>query len=269
MLSLGSSIIYLSLVLLILSSLSNGSDKALNKRSKRDKSSNDMVMHDAMKKHMKNMLKMGKNPPEHLEATMMRAMEKARFRDARRQAMELHTDIRGFYHTSAWQTHWKDVVTEQLQMLDGTNQSTPSLLRLVDQLYTVIASSNNNYKDMHDHIDSLNLKHRKRLTIVYNATIDRTAFREAKKEEQDKLRKRVETDLISAGEYATIMALHDHCKQKSAEGQRAYVFYFHNKGGCCPKSSPSPVSDWRDEMNAFILEFPSICLRALNEGYST
>ena len=28
----------------------------------------------------------------------------------------------------------------------------------------------------------------------------------------------------------------------------------------------SPVSDWRDEMNAFNLEFPSICLRAMNQG---
>ena len=53
-------------------------------------------------------------------------------------------------------------------------------------------------------------------------------------------------------------------KQKTKKN--SYVYYFHNKGACCPNG---PIADWRDSMNAWILEFPSICLRALSRGYST
>lgn len=149
------------------------------------------------------------------------------------------------------------------------NSSTPSLLRSTDELHVVIADSKGNFGAMHQHIDSLNLRFRKRLHIVYNATIDRKAYRDANADKQALLRKRQAAELISAGEYASITALHNYCTAKVKEGTRAYVYYFHNKGGCCPKYPPSPVSDWRDEMNAFALEFPSICMRALNEGYST
>jgi len=53
--------------------------------------------------------------------------------------------------------------------------------------------------------------------------------------------------------------------------------YIHNnnnsKSGCCYKDFGSkeknPRASWREEMNAFNIEFPSICLRALLEGYNT
>lgn len=52
--------------------------------------------------------------------------------------------------------------------------------------------------------------------------------------------------------------------------KKAIVFYFHNKGSCCLKTKetmrdPNPVVTWREVMNAFILEFPSICLRAIGQ----
>jgi hypothetical protein len=161
------------------------------------------------------------------------------------------------------------VVTEQLHIIDGSNGSFPSLLRLAKQLQIVIADSNNGYSAMHDHINSLNLRFKKRLNIVYNATVSRTAYRDANEKDKLKLRTRTVDENLSAGEYSSIMSLHEHCRRRVSEGRRAYVFYFHNKGGCCSKTPGNPVSDWRDEMNAFNLEFPSICLRAMNEGYST
>jgi len=46
-----------------------------------------------------------------------------------------------------------------------------------------------------------------------------------------------------------------------------------SKSGCCYKDFGSkeknPRASWREEMNAFNIEFPSICLRALLEGYNT
>ena len=46
-------------------------------------------------------------------------------------------------------------------------------------------------------------------------------------------------------------------------------------GGCCVrKSEPSKeghkraVASWREVMNTFNIEFPSICLRAMLDGYS-
>jgi hypothetical protein len=56
--------------------------------------------------------------------------------------------------------------------------------------------------------------------------------------------------------------IHNHKKKK------ALVYYFHLKGSCCWKDSkrykkPNPSARWREYMNAFNLEFPSICLRAL------
>lgn len=201
--------------------------------------------------------------------TVLRRLERQRFREARKRTIELGAEIRGFYHTSAWQKHWREVVTEQLRMIDGYNQSTPSLLRLADSLHVTIADSNGDFMTMQSHILSLDLRFRKRIRFVHNATIPRATYREANEAKKAALRAREASERISEGEFATVMALHQYCRQRVKEGKRAYIFYFHNKGGCCPKTPPSPVSDWRDEMNAFNLEFPSICLRALNDGYST
>lgn len=113
------------------------------------------------------------------------------------------------------------------------------------------------------------MRYRKKVHFIRNNTVGRTDYRDASAAGKQELRERTAKELLSAGEYASITALHSYCKEQTRLGNRAYVFYFHNKGACCPKIPPSPVSDWRDEMNAFILEFPSICLRAMNDGFST
>ena len=80
---------------------------------------------------------------------------------------------------------------------------------------------------------------------------------------------------ISEGESSTIMSLHNYCKKEVKEGRSSYVFYMHSKGGCCVRGKKKvsynvePVASWREGMNTFNVEFPSICLRALNLGYST
>jgi len=52
------------------------------------------------------------------------------------------------------------------------------------------------------------------------------------------------------------------------------VFSPTGKSGCCYKDpfgpkEKMPRASWREEMNAFTIEFPSICLRALLKGYNT
>jgi hypothetical protein len=117
--------------------------------------------------------------------------ERQRFKEAKRRATELGTEIRGFYHTSAWQGHWRDIVTEQLQMIDGHNFSSPSLLKAVDQLQVVIADSNKDFATMENHIKSLNLRFRKKIKFLHNATVERAAFKEANQTEKAKLMERV------------------------------------------------------------------------------
>jgi hypothetical protein len=65
--------------------------------------------------------------------------------------------------------------------------------------------------------------------------------------------------------------LHEYCINEKKNKRKAFVYYIHNKGSCCTrKSEPSRnIVSWRESMNAFSIEFPSICLRALMDGYST
>lgn len=80
---------------------------------------------------------------------------------------------------------------------------------------------------------------------------------------------------VSLGEVSTIQRLHAHCQRMVRErpGLPSYVYYFHNKGSCCIQASENvednPIVSWRDLMNTFVVEFPSICLRALRRGYLT
>ena len=47
----------------------------------------------------------------------LKVLERQRFKEARRRAVELGASVRGFYHTSAWREHWREVITEQLHMV--------------------------------------------------------------------------------------------------------------------------------------------------------
>ena len=49
----------------------------------------------------------------------LKTLERRRFKEARAKTISLGASVRGFYHTSAWQSHWKDVVTEQLHFVSA------------------------------------------------------------------------------------------------------------------------------------------------------
>ena len=70
------------------------------------------------------------------------------------------------------------------------------------------------------------------------------------------------------GEYHTLQALHSYCKKAVREQRKTLVFYFHTKSMGDGHQLRAP-SCWRDLMNAFTIQFPSICIRALLDGYST
>mmetsp|Transcript_20410 Transcript_20410/g.34181 ORF Transcript_20410/g.34181 Transcript_20410/m.34181 type:complete len:277 (+) Transcript_20410:401-1231(+) len=121
-------------------------------------------------------------------------------------------------------------------------------------------------------VDSLQLKHRDKVSIHFNQTVTREAFAQASKQEKERMLN--EDTEKSAGEVATIQAVQRYCRRKADKGEKAIVYYFHSKSGCCYKHpfnsvEKNPRSSWRSLMNAFNLEFPSICLRAILKGYNT
>lgn len=74
--------------------------------------------------------------------------------------------------------------------------------------------------------------------------------------------------VATEGEFHTIQALHNYCKKAVATNKSALVFYFHTKTMDKGRQL-APGACWRDAMNAYVLEFPSICIRALLRGYSS
>ena len=86
---------------------------------------------------------------------------------------------------------------------------------------------------------------------------------------------------MSEGEASTFIALQNYCLNEKKNNRQAFVYYLHNKGSCCLRSEirnmmntmqsdrkHDAIVSWREVMNTFNIEFPSICLRALLDGYS-
>eukprot|EP01038_Epipyxis_sp_PR26KG_P006834 gene6834-9356_t len=201
--------------------------------------------------------------------------------------------IRGFYHTSSWRNHWKEVITEQLRLLDGDRKvpisissdplfvgsaeykwdtrSWTSLLNATEELYINVAGNENkDFLNVQRLVNSLNLRSRDKIKLHYSATVGRMTYREAKPERKKELDESIH---LTEGEVSTVFALHDYCVNTVKEGKKALVYYLHSKGSCCIRPGngqyEKSVASWREEMNTFNIEFPSICIRALNrKGYS-
>jgi hypothetical protein len=115
----------------------------------------------------------------------------------------------------------------------------------------------------------------RKLEFHFNHTLERRAWLDA----NESTRAMYEADQrhLSTGESSTIEALYDYCKREVSAERKSFVYYIHSKGECCyskknkMRNDPNPdaVSSWRDVMNTYNIEFPSICLRALLKGYST
>lgn len=54
----------------------------------------------------------------------LRSLEGQRFEEAVHWATRLNATVRGFYHTSAWQRHWREVISEQLHLVSTESRST-------------------------------------------------------------------------------------------------------------------------------------------------
>jgi hypothetical protein len=198
--------------------------------------------------------------------------------------------VKGFYHVSHWQPFWREVVEEQLRILDGQRQFGnrtmqalakkwpipwsepiwPSLLSLPNselQVNIVGKSSESELATVQTMIDGFRLKHVSGIRTAFNRTLERNLFGAVKLDQKFMFLNQSD---LSEGEFPTINELHKFCTAQHSKGQKAFVYYIHNKGGCCSrKQKPiNPVASWREAMNTFVLEYPSVCLRALLEGYA-
>jgi hypothetical protein len=222
----------------------------------------------------------------------LRSLEAHRFREAMQNVRAGSYEIKGFYHTSVWRSEWRSVLSEQLGLLDGKReqisdifdrenrkspddeikwgkkQDWPSLLKASSHgLHVTVAGEKDDLDLVTAHIDSLNLANRDKLHIQFNRTINRGEFHQTK--DAEKRRAILSDQELSEGEASTFIALHDYC----VRNPQSLVYYLHLKGACCTRKTEPlgarHVTTWREAMNAFVLEFPSICLRALLQGYDS
>lgn len=124
-------------------------------------------------------------------------------------------------------------------------------------------------------LSELNLPNKDKIILSFNQTLGASEYSmssAARKMELDA------TPELSEGEYSTLIKMKDYCDTKTRAGEKAFVYYFRPMAQCCmrhynteghPSLGTNPQASWREELNAFTLEYPSICLRALLHGYST
>jgi len=119
-------------------------------------------------------------------------------------------------------------------------------------------------------VDDLHLRGRNKINIHFNRTVARSSTKNLSPEDKETLKREGVAKGLSEGEVSTVTAMHEYCKKEVSAGRKAFVYYLHSKGACCTRSREKTlaITTWRDAMNAFSLEFPSICLRALLAGYS-
>ena len=147
-----------------------------------------------------------------------------------------------------------------------------SVLDFADHLHVTFAGQNTEeLSKIQAMVEALPLKYREKIIFRFNQTLIRESYKRLQPEEQREIQK---NPYISEGEYPTLVAMHDYCMREKHAGRHAAVWYLHNKGACCVRTSASrnqqvPVASWREFMNSFNIEFPSICLRAMLAGYST
>lgn len=229
-----------------------------------------------------------KTNPHAVEQLLVYA-EKDRSEEVFKMAKRYGYEIQGFYHTSKWRSGWKDVITEQLALLDGKrkvpknfldknttykwdDKRWTSLLKESTGLYMNVAGTDpQQMKDIIAVVDAQKLENRDKISFNFNYTIDRMKYHHSSKEEKAKLDTQTH---LSEGEFSTVDKLYDYCLDVKAQDKKALVYYMHSKGLCCPRDPDSkaknPVASWRELMNTYVVEFPSICLRAiLGKGYST
>ena len=195
---------------------------------------------------------------------------------------EMNINIEVFYHASMYRKYWKDIILEQLDLLDGwqhvrngshgpfsrTKAKTPANIMSVANKVNILLHGNmEQVETMKNAILGADVSYKNKMSLSSSPTIDRGQFGGAKEADKSKIREEALKNNQTAGEYQSITNLFNYCKKEVSEGRNSVAVYFHTKGAHELKGGGA-VADWRDEMNAFVIEFPSICMRALTEGYS-
>lgn len=170
----------------------------------------------------------------------LHAMENRVWLATIRRLQQAKYSLRGFYHVSRWQKYWKEVVEEQLLILDGqrpdlpaTSKTFPSLLKSSDLLYLNIAVTEDPAIEtaaLKSLIQALPLHYSDKIQLHFNLTFVRGTYDNSSETERAELDRRGERDMISEGEYSTVMALQQYCQDMNSRGQKSIVYYFHNKG---------------------------------------
>jgi hypothetical protein len=157
--------------------------------------------------------------------------------------------IKGFYHTSTWKHGWKDVILQQLYLVDGRrrvpkivtegdkrtikfvwdDRRWASLLRVSSELFLNVAGEKNeDLEKMRQVVDGANLRYRNKIRLNFNRTIGRGSYNHSPAEKKKELDA---TPEVSEGEYSTIAALHQYCTDVVNKGEKSLVYYFHSKSG--------------------------------------
>jgi hypothetical protein len=219
------------------------------------------------------------------------------FRKAAITARLNEFEIVGFYHVSRQEHYWREVIEEQLLLIDSNFQSQlknlnknsnkkkqaiqsiNTLLKETSKLFiNVIGQTKDDRDAVERAVKNLKLQSVKSLTkkiiISYNETVGLGEFFDSPPAKRAKLTAQAE---ISEGEYSTITKMYEYCRNVVSQEKKAFVYFFSTHGACCARKGPqwspdvihNPVASWREALNTFILEYPSICLRALLNGYPT
>lgn len=175
--------------------------------------------------------------------------------------------IQGFYHTSKWRTFWKEVISEQLLLLDGrrpipeknverhTNvipwdmdQYYTSLLNMSTGLYlNVVGPDKSHMEEVSKYVDSLGLRFRDKIQINFNRTIGRYQYDSGKPEQK----KAWDNDnSLSSGEFSTIMTLRNYCIDQVKAGKKTLVYYIQSKGQCCQRNVTKDTPPQNEGMGA-------------------
>lgn len=211
--------------------------------------------------------------------------EGKQFRRAIMAARLAGFNIVGFYHVARDGSRWKEVIEEQLRLLDsGSPSGTPpsliasrrkdsaSLLRWTDQLFLNVAGRTIDDKvAVQQLVDESKLKYRHKITINFNRTLGRDEYQLATPQKQHEYDADQE---LSEGEYALMSTMQQYCRTQEASGHKHLVYYFKAIGQCCYRKQQqqavsNPMASWRESLTSTALAHPSICIRALLNGYAT
>ena len=107
------------------------------------------------------------------------------------------------------------------------------------------------------------------IRIEFNLTVPVRGF-DLLHSEHHKLTARRSRSGLSSGRFSTLSKLHEFCRREVSENRTTFVYFVHNGDSShwqADKDDIVSVLSWRDLVDAYMLEFSSICIRALLRGY--